>query len=119
MQKLLLIQESNAVDYSGPSEISLFRIVRKVGGQSTKRQKTSHLALPEVHTFHATEVSVQGICEYVLRQLIRYQGFGYLRRSGECGRLCEQAGQAGASKPARGGAGRPTSPEVFTAEAFR
>lgn len=62
MQKLLLIQESNAVDYSGPSEVSSFRIFRKVGGQGTKRQKTTHLALPEVHTFHATEVSVRGSC---------------------------------------------------------
>ncbi|RPB16110.1 Mis6-domain-containing protein [Morchella conica CCBAS932] len=58
MQKLLLIQESSAADYSGPSEASSFRIVRKVGGQGTKRQKTNHLALPEVHTFHATEASV-------------------------------------------------------------
>lgn len=61
MQKLLLIQESNVVDYSGPSETSSFRIVRKVGGQGIKRQKTNHLALPEVHTFHATEVSVLGL----------------------------------------------------------
>lgn len=60
MQRRLLIQESNSLDYSGSSsEAASFKIVRKVGGQGTKRQKTSHLVLPEVHTFHATEVSVQ------------------------------------------------------------
>lgn len=59
MQKQLSIQESNALNYSSPSEVSSFKIVRKVGGQGAKRQKTNHLALPEVHTFHATEVSVQ------------------------------------------------------------
>lgn len=58
MQKLLLIQESSAAEYSSPSEASSFRIIRKAGGQCIKRQKTNHLALPEVHTFHATEASV-------------------------------------------------------------
>lgn len=59
LQKRLSIQESNTLDYSGSSEASSFKIVRKIGGQGTKRRKTSHLLLPEVHTFHATEVSAQ------------------------------------------------------------
>ncbi|KAL0637894.1 hypothetical protein Q9L58_003116 [Maublancomyces gigas] len=58
MQKRLSIQESNSLDYSDPSEASSFKIVRKIGGQGTKRRKTGHLVLPEVHTFHATEASV-------------------------------------------------------------
>ncbi|CUS11905.1 unnamed protein product [Tuber aestivum] len=59
MQKLLLIQESSADDYSGPSDSqSSFRIVRKIGGQAMKRQKTNHIVIPEVHTFRAVESSV-------------------------------------------------------------
>ncbi|PWW80391.1 Mis6-domain-containing protein [Tuber magnatum] len=57
-QKLFLIQESNADDYSGPSDSQSFRIVRKVGGQAMKRQKTNHIVIPEVHTFRAVEASV-------------------------------------------------------------
>lgn len=70
MQKRLSIQESNSSDYSDPSEASSFKIVRKIGGQGTKRRKTSHLVLPEVHTFHATEVSAQSAWE-LSRQLTR------------------------------------------------
>ncbi|RPB05832.1 Mis6-domain-containing protein [Choiromyces venosus 120613-1] len=59
MQRLLLIQESNADDCSGPSDSrSSFRIVRKIGGQGMKRQKTNHIVIPEVHTFRAIEASV-------------------------------------------------------------
>lgn len=57
VQKLLLIQESNTDDYSGPSDSrSSFRIARKIGGQAMKRQKTNHIVIPKVHTFRATEV---------------------------------------------------------------
>ncbi|KAG0135182.1 Mis6-domain-containing protein [Tuber indicum] len=59
MQKLLLIQESNADDYSGPSDArSSFRIVRKIAGRAMKRQKTNHIVIPEVHTFRSIEASV-------------------------------------------------------------
>lgn len=117
MQKRLSIQESSALDYSGISEASSFKIVRKVGG--AKRQKASHLALPEVHTFHATEVSVQSAWELRIEKTDSSQGFGYPRRSGECRRFCEQAGQAGAPKSACGSAGGPASPKIVIIKTFR
>lgn len=117
MQKRLSIQESSALDYSGPSEVSSFKIVRKVGG--AKRQKTSHLALPEVHTFHATEVSVQSAWELRIEKTDSSQGFSYPGRSGERRRLCKQVGQAGAPKSACGSVGRPASSKIIIIETFR
>ncbi|CCX06676.1 Similar to Centromere protein I; acc. no. Q8AYS7 [Pyronema omphalodes CBS 100304] len=58
MQKLLSIQEASAslnpLNETRPN----FKIVRKVGSQSSKRRKTERVVVPEVHTFGAIESTV-------------------------------------------------------------
>ncbi|KAF8248769.1 Mis6-domain-containing protein [Wilcoxina mikolae CBS 423.85] len=58
MQKVLAIQEANAANNSNSQGKSSFKVVRQVGGQSSKRRKTERVVVPEVYTFGATETSV-------------------------------------------------------------
>ncbi|KAF8427322.1 Mis6-domain-containing protein [Tirmania nivea] len=58
MQKLLVIQEANAVNSLVGPEKSSFQVVRKHGSQGGKRRKTGHLTVLEVHTYRAVESSV-------------------------------------------------------------
>jgi hypothetical protein len=56
MQKVLAIQEASAANNPYLQGKSSFKVVRQVGGQSSKRRKTERVVVPEVHTFGATEV---------------------------------------------------------------
>ncbi|KAF8471911.1 centromere protein I [Kalaharituber pfeilii] len=58
IERLLAIQEANALNSSAASAKFSFQVVRKYGGQGNKRRKTGHLTVPEVRTYRAVETSV-------------------------------------------------------------
>lgn len=53
LHTVLSIQEAEA---ASNLEKSAFKVVRQVGGQSSKRRKTERVVVPQVHTFGAVEV---------------------------------------------------------------
>ena len=53
---MLSIQEAEAASNPHHQDKSAFKVVRQVGGQSSKRRKTEGVVVPQVHTFGTIEV---------------------------------------------------------------
>ena len=56
LQTVLSIQEAEAANNLHGQEKSAFKVVRQVGGQSSKRRKAERVVVPQVHTFGTVQV---------------------------------------------------------------